>query len=70
MTLIFLVLFFSVMLNDFLMKTRHVIKTVIKQRVKTCFLSTLIALNIKWVPHLNVIVTSQALIKCLISRYS
>ena len=50
------------------MKTRHFIKTIIKQRVKTFFLNTLIALNVKWVPQLNVIVTSQALITCLILR--
>ena len=35
------------------METRHFIKTLRKQKVKTFFLSTLIALNVKWVPHFN-----------------
>ena len=41
------------MLNDFLMELRHFIKTLCKQKVKTFFLSTLIAINIKWIPRLN-----------------
>ena len=49
---IFLVQIFSVMFNDFLMKARHFIKTSCKQKVKTFFRSTLITLNVKWVPHL------------------
>ena len=35
------------------METRHFIKTLCKQKFKTFFLSTLIALNPKWVPRLN-----------------
>ena len=35
------------------METRHFIKTLCKQKVKTFFLSTLIALNVKWVPRFN-----------------
>ena len=31
------------------METRYFIKTLCKQKVKTFFLSTLIALNVKWV---------------------
>ena len=34
------------------METRHFIKTLCKQKVKTFYLSTLIALNPKWVPRL------------------
>ena len=30
------------------METRHFIKTLCKQKIKTFFLSTLIALNVKW----------------------
>ena len=39
------------MFNDFLMETRHFIKTLCEQKVKTFFLS--IALNPKWVPRLE-----------------
>ena len=39
-------------MDDFLTETRHFIKTLCKQKVKTFFLSTLIALNPKWVPRL------------------
>ena len=35
------------------METRHFIKTLCKQKVKTFFLSTLIALKPKWVPRLR-----------------
>ena len=35
------------------METRHFMKTLCKQKVKTFFLSTLIALNVKWVPRLR-----------------
>ena len=34
------------------METQHFIKTLCKQKVKTFFLSTLIVLNVKWVPGL------------------
>ena len=34
------------------METRHFIETLDKENVKTFFLSTLIALNVKWVPLL------------------
>ena len=40
-------------MDDFLLETRHFIKTLCKQKVKTFFLSTLIALNPKWVPRLT-----------------
>ena len=50
---LFLALIFSVMLNDFLMEARHFIKTLCKQKVKTFFLCTLIALNVKWVPRVK-----------------
>ena len=33
------------------METRHFMKTLCKQKVKTFFLSTLIELNVKWVPR-------------------
>ena len=35
------------------METRHFIKTICKQKVKTFFLSTLIALKPKWVQRFN-----------------
>ena len=34
------------------METRYFGNTLCKQKVKAFFLSTLIALNVKWVPHL------------------
>ena len=33
------------------METRHFIEILCKQKVKTFFLSTLIALNVRWVPR-------------------
>ena len=42
------------MFNDFLMETRHFIKNLCKQKVRVFFLSTLIAINVKWVPRLIV----------------
>ena len=33
------------------METQHFIKTLHKQKIKTFFLSTLIALNVKWIPR-------------------
>ena len=35
------------------METRHFIKTLCKQKVKIIFLSTLIALNVKWVTRFS-----------------
>ena len=34
------------------METRHFIKTLCKQKVKSFFLSNFIALKVRWVPHL------------------
>ena len=39
--------------DDLLMETRHFIKTLCTQKVETFFLSTLIALNPKWVPRFS-----------------
>ena len=39
-------------LDSFVMETRHFIKTLCKQKVKSLLLSTLVALNVKWVPRL------------------
>ena len=39
--------------DDLLIETRHFIKTLFKQKVKTFFLSALLALNVKWVPPLK-----------------
>ena len=40
-------------IEDFVIETRHFTKNLCKQKVKRFFLSTPIALNIKWVPHFN-----------------
>ena len=40
-------------IDDFIVETRHSIKTLSKQKVKAFFLSTLIALKRKWVPRFS-----------------
>ena len=41
------------MINDFLMGTRHFFKVLCKQKDKSFFLSTLVALNVERLLHLK-----------------
>ena len=52
-SIIFRLRYWRVYVDDFLMETRHFINILCKRKVKTFFLSTLIALNVKWLPHLR-----------------
>ena len=48
--------------HDVLIETRHFIKTLCKQKFRAFFLSTLIALNVKWVPRLKELVLPSSIL--------
>ena len=57
-------------MDDFLMESRHFIKTLQKQNVKEFFFGTLIALDVKWVLRLRAPIFTEhprwLLLRCML----